>query len=272
MCEFCAQHGEGKKWYLQAKNYEAEILQGEPRRGMTDNLQLREENLVNRYVDQDKLIASGFEAARAKIVSASLEQKKKSHGQIVPLEEALQILDLSSNIVRLPCPCRTIRGVHNARYCLGLNLEQKDIQAGTQYPDYSKDFEVLSKEEAKKIVRGFEQEGTVHLVAAQTSFIVGMCNCDATYCGALQSRTRFNAPLVYFKSEYVSTIDWEKCNGCRDCMKICHSGAITYSPTVEKCYINQFKCWGSGLCRSVCHPQAITMRDRNTIPGLAQEW
>ena len=25
MCEFCVQHGDGKKWYLQAENYAADI-------------------------------------------------------------------------------------------------------------------------------------------------------------------------------------------------------------------------------------------------------
>jgi hypothetical protein len=26
MCEFCVQHGEGKQWYLQMKNYSDELL------------------------------------------------------------------------------------------------------------------------------------------------------------------------------------------------------------------------------------------------------
>ena len=26
MCEFCIKHGEGKKWYLQAKNYAEDLL------------------------------------------------------------------------------------------------------------------------------------------------------------------------------------------------------------------------------------------------------
>ena len=26
MCEFCTEHGEGKKWYLQMKNYSEELL------------------------------------------------------------------------------------------------------------------------------------------------------------------------------------------------------------------------------------------------------
>ena len=26
MCDFCVQHGEGKKWYVQAKNYAEDLL------------------------------------------------------------------------------------------------------------------------------------------------------------------------------------------------------------------------------------------------------
>jgi hypothetical protein len=37
MCEFCHQHGDGKKWYLKAENYSAELL---------DNLQRR------RYLEE----------------------------------------------------------------------------------------------------------------------------------------------------------------------------------------------------------------------------
>ena len=29
MCEFCTEHGEGKKWYLQMKNYADELLHEE---------------------------------------------------------------------------------------------------------------------------------------------------------------------------------------------------------------------------------------------------
>ena len=29
MCEFCTKHGEGKKWYLQMKNYADELLHEE---------------------------------------------------------------------------------------------------------------------------------------------------------------------------------------------------------------------------------------------------
>ncbi len=32
MCEFCTQHGEGKKWYLQMENYSQELLEQDGRR------------------------------------------------------------------------------------------------------------------------------------------------------------------------------------------------------------------------------------------------
>jgi hypothetical protein len=32
MCDFCIQHGEGKKWYLQAKNYGEDLLSDVRRR------------------------------------------------------------------------------------------------------------------------------------------------------------------------------------------------------------------------------------------------
>jgi heterodisulfide reductase subunit A-like polyferredoxin len=153
-----------------------------------------------------------------------------------------------------------------------LNIEQKDIRTVQGYPDYAKDFEVLGKEEAKNLFREFEHAGLVHMVFSQTPFITGMCNCDSTYCGALRARSRYGSSLKFMKSEYVSTVDWEKCNGCRECMKLCNFGAISYSPAVGKCYIDQIKCCGSGLCRSACLPKAITMRDRTSIPALAKAW
>jgi MinD superfamily P-loop ATPase len=77
---------------------------------------------------------------------------------------------------------------------------------------------------------------------------------------------------VLFKAEHVATIDWEECNGCRDCMKLCNFGAINFSAYASKCSINQLKCYGCGVCRALCPNDAITLLDRNAIPALANEW
>ncbi|UCD09181.1 MAG: 4Fe-4S binding protein [Dehalococcoidales bacterium] len=273
MCDFCTQHGEGKKWYLQAKNYDREILSDETWRQMMKGYETPEENAVNRISEFDKQVAADFTAVRNMLMSGVEQQKKIAWGQVVPLEDAEQIIDMSTGIVRLSCACRKLRGVHNARFCFGLHVIPKELRpAILESPDYSNDLEVLTKEEAKEAFREMDREGLVHLVLSQTPFIKAICNCDATYCGALRNRSRFNYQGSFYKAEYVATIDWEKCDGCRECMKVCNFGDISYSPAVEKCYINQFLCFGCGVCRSVCPTDAITLHDRNAIPALSNEW
>ena len=275
MCEFCKEHGEGKKWYLQAKNYSEELFNEERKLFMTEFYEKFEEMVATALPALDKI---PFDPDTAKaIVPPVVEQFKKTHyGQIVPIEDIEQIFDMSLSIVRLPCLCRSaLLGRRDDRYCFGLTTFQSDFLPATflkPYPDYSPDLEELPKEEAKKAIRKHDHNGLIHSVwTFLTPFIGGICNCTTKECMAMKFRLRVGVP-VFFKAEYVASIDWESCNGCRDCMKVCNFGAVAYSPTLQKCYINQRQCYGCGVCRAVCSRDAITLHDRNAIPVLANEW
>ena len=272
MCEFCKEHGEGKKWYLQAKNYSQELFNEERKLMKRDFFAKFEETVVTRFGRLDQLKADP-EALKAMLPSMIEERKKEHWGQVVPLEEIEQILDMTVNITRLPCACRsTTRGLYDARYCFGVTTFERTDDPIFQYPDWSTDLEVLTTEEAKKAIQKLDRNGLVHTVwTFITPFIYGFCNCTVTDCLAMKMRLRVGFPL-FFKAEWVATIDWESCNGCKDCLKNCNFGAISYSPSVQKCYINQFQCYGCGVCRAVCPRDAITLRDRNAIPALAKEW
>jgi len=273
MCEFCIQHGEGKKWYLQAKNYSEELFNEERKRFTADFFEKFEETVVNDIGGLDKLIAADPAAFKAMLPSLVEQQKKDHYGQVVPVEDVEQILDMSLSVVRLPCVCRsTLRGIYDARYCFGVTAFEQTDAPILQYPDWTTDLEVLTVEEAKKAFQKHDRNGLVHSVwTFITPFIYGICNCSVNDCMAMKARTRLGFP-VFFKAEYVALIDWESCNGCRDCMKLCNFGAISYSAAVNKCYVNQFQCYGCGVCRAICREDAITLRDRNAIPVLAKEW
>jgi len=273
MCEFCIQHGEGKKWYLQAKNYSEELLNEERKRFITDFFEKIDQGLVGSLGALDKLIATDPAAARATFPSIVEQQKKEHWAQVLPLEDVEQILNMSLSVVRLPCICRSVlRGFRDARYCFGVMPSQSDFLAPAQYPDWSSDLEVLSREEAKKAIQKLDRDGLVHMVVTMiTPFIGGICNCTVNECLFLKTQTRLGLPTL-FKAEYVSTIDWENCNGCRDCMKACNFGAISYSAYLNKCSINQLQCYGCGVCRALCPLDAITLQDRNAIPALSNEW
>ena len=273
MCEFCTQHGEEKKWYLQAKNYSQELFNEERKRFATDFYENIEQLLRDRIGPLDKLLAADPAAARAMFPAAVDLQKKEHYGQVVPLEDIEQILDMSLSVVRHPCVCRSsLRGCRDARYCFGVTTFQSDFLAAAQYPDWSSDLEVLNKEEAKKAFQKLDRNGLVHTVWTMiTPYISGICNCSVNECLGLKFRTRLDLPFL-FKAEYVAAIDWENCNGCRDCMKLCNFGAIGYSAYVNKCSINQIQCYGCGVCRALCPRDAITLLDRNAVPALANEW
>ena len=62
MCEFCLKHGEGKKWYLEAKNYSDDLLSDLRRRRFIEGFVSRPEdiaNVVSFLVSEDASYVSG---------------------------------------------------------------------------------------------------------------------------------------------------------------------------------------------------------------------
>lgn len=129
MCEFCHEHGEGKKWYLQAKNY-AEDLQSDL---------LRRMNVPN--TDAPSLMAGkpGFARAQYRkldqrprwlrsLLKPCLstrvlrEQKERHFGQVIPIEDAESIFDMVNTIVRVACVCRRATIGREERYCYGVSM------------------------------------------------------------------------------------------------------------------------------------------------------
>ena len=55
MCEFCLKHGEGKKWYLQAKNYSDDLLSDIRRRKFIENFFTDTESLKDGLERLEKL-------------------------------------------------------------------------------------------------------------------------------------------------------------------------------------------------------------------------
>ena len=266
MCEFCAQHGEGKKWYLVMSNYSRELFAQKGRAEFVEDF------LANVEGDTAKEVAK-LDAIRGKplvyrfIKRMAVRKQKANHwGQVVPLEDVEQIIDLQSSIVRLPCVCRKLTTGREARYCFGIGVDLTGILG--KYPDYSHSFEVLEKEEAKKMLRSFDQQGLVHSIwTFKTPYVGGLCNCDQD-CMAYRMTVKEKLLPIMFRAEYVATIDWDLCSGCKKCISQCQFGAILYSVTQKRSNINVMQCYGCGVCRTVCDKGAIQLKPRSEFVGL----
>jgi NAD-dependent dihydropyrimidine dehydrogenase PreA subunit len=201
-----------------------------------------------------------------------VQRRKSVHfGQVLPIEDVEEVIDIVDSITRIPCGCRYLNtGDADARYCFGFGMDTNGILG--KYPDASSSLEVLEKEDAKKIFRSYDEEGLIHSIwTGLTPYVVGLCNCDRD-CGAYKSYIEKSGSQTFFRAEYVCAVDWDMCDGCKSCMSQCQFGAQFYSSNLEKVYISPERCFGCGVCRAACPNNAIDLIDRKECVEAANLW
>lgn len=276
MCEFCTEHGEGKKWYLQMKNYSQELLHEE-----LSVVKKETVRVTKRYEWTCRFWENFVMPAITGVLSVppdrlfetkTMEGRLIEHfGQVLPIEDIEKVIDMVDSITRMPCGCRFLTtGKTDKRYCFGLGLDKWGVLG--MFPDASSSLEVLDKKQAKKIMRQYDKEGLVHTIwTGVTPYVVGLCNCDHD-CGAYKKYIEMRGEPYFFRAEYICRIDPDLCTGCKSCIKQCQFGAEFYSSAASKVYINPTRCFGCGVCRAACQHNAISLVPREASPEVADIW
>ena len=281
MCEFCHQHGEGKKWYLKAEHYSQELLNDLERRHFIREFLQKYGKETGAKFEEDFQKAFQGPVWLRKIIYHFKEQRQQldHFGQVVPLEDLAKVLDLASSIVRVPCICRKMnKGRTDAEYCFGLGMDAEKmldineafLETFRRGPEDAH-FDRLSKEEAMALIRDFEKQGLIHTIwTFKTPFIGGICNCDRADCLAMLCyRYDFRS---FFRAEFVAEVSNDACIGCRECMALCQFGAIGFSVMDQKSFIDPVRCYGCGICRSACEIAAIQLAPRTEHPVACNLW
>ncbi len=278
MCEFCVRHGDGRKWYLEAKNYAEDLLSDVRRRRFIADFLGQADHLGRQSKQLERLDSAPAFVRRAVGAFITRRMKVEHFGQVVPLEDIEEIFRFVNSIVRVPCICRHINLGREVGYCYGVSLgggsfadilgEQDSSYLGA--PDTSA-FEKLGREEALAAFAEHEKEGLCHTVwTFMTPFIGGVCNCDRSDCLAMKA-TVIHDVKAMFRAEYVAAVDRDACKGCRACMRVCQFGALAYSAADKKAFVDHRACYGCGICRSACGHNAIALTPRSESP-VANLW
>lgn len=268
MCEFCTQHGEGRQWYLAMENYSQDLLEQDGRREyVTEFLNSFEQRVPPEMAKVEALARTPL--AGTLNLFLTRRQKQVHFGQVLPIEDVERVFALVSGVVRLPCVCRRVTtGDRNARYCYGLNLDQRLLDS----LDDSFSLEILSPQQALDSVRKLDKEGLIHSVwTFKTPYIGGLCNCDQD-CMAFRITHERGYFQNMFRAEYVAAIDPQACNGCKACIRQCQFGAMRYSSANRKVVVDPRACYGCGACRAACARQAISLHARAAHPVAAGIW
>ncbi len=276
MCEFCTKHGEGKKWYLEMKNYADDLLheQLSAKQAQSTGSETRLE-WANRFWQGFVMpaVTGVMPAAEAAPFAAqSPEEGKIEHyGQVLPIEDVEQVLGMVDSITRMPCGCRFhSTGLTDKRYCFGLGIDRWGVLG--RFPESLSSLEVLDREEAQRLIRGYDEEGLFHSIwTGVTPYVIGICNCDRD-CGAYGGYVANPGAQSFFRAEYVGAVDWDRCTGCKSCVSQCQFGSLLYSSALGKVYIEPRRCFGCGVCRAACPNDAIVLVARETQPSAAGIW
>lgn len=289
MCEFCTKHGEGKKWYLQMKNYSKELLYEEFSSSQKDMVRAKTRiEWIDRFFGEFVMPAitgvaeepeepqgseQSTEPPKVQLSETQILQRRKAihFGQVLPIEDVEEVIDMVDSITRMPCGCRFIStGKIDKRYCFGLAVDKWGILG--KFPDAASSLEVLDKDKTKKIFREYEEEGLIHSIwTGVTPYVIGICNCDRD-CMAYKFYIEKRGLPHFFRAEYVCQIDWDLCTGCKACMSQCQFGAQFYSSTLAKVYIDPGRCFGCGVCRATCPVEAIKLVPRERVPEASDIW
>lgn len=168
------------------------------------------------------------------------------------LEEALATIEAHNSIIYLvPCNCKTIKlACENKKedYCcmsftIGTNTAW-DRGHGTE----------ISKEEAKKLIKKFRDNGLMQ--TSETEW--GFCNCCGCCCYPIRAAEELKIKGQWPLSRYEIIWNKDKCINCGICVKQCNFGAFTKEDGKVK--FNKEKCWGCTICYERCPKSAISLK------------
>jgi Pyruvate/2-oxoacid:ferredoxin oxidoreductase delta subunit len=278
MCQFCVEHGEGKRWYLEAQNYALDLNSDLVRREYVVEFISGFEQMRSRAIIAGNIAAKlPGPITRAGKNAVTKHQQKNHFGQPLSIEDCAQVLDLASSITVIPCVCRMHEPGRAAdEVCMLVTSSPVNSVLQEGFSDYADgpdldDFHTMTKSEALELLRSCEDRGLMHSIwTFKTPFTAAICNCNlASGCMAMKLTAGYDVKVMW-RGEDVAVLDAEKCTACGRCAKRCPFDAISSKPGAVT--IPAEKCWGCGICRSACAQQAIGLVDRRTVPLVAALW
>jgi len=271
LCDYCLQHGAGRKWFLNIRNYTKEYWKDYSVEEYVESwlkMDLEDRRARSRVMGDLNLLPEEKRYEIIKKVDANY--RTNLHHQVVTRTEALEVLSIASSVsegqesvMRFPCVCRVAElGSDPALHCFAIAFTP---EVARRIPKYSTNTRFITPDEAaEELVRLSETENVIHGVSALRVPYIGLiCNCDKRVCSPYSSRAKLGVKVAFYKGESVFQVDTDRCTGCGACEQTCQMNG----PEIrgEKAYIDPERCFGCGNCSQVCPEDAIYPRPRENL-------
>lgn len=259
LCEFCIQHGAGKKWYLESKNYAEKLAASQKREEFIKDFFKRFERNYRRNTQKtDIAMKIPFIREYAKVKIENYFNNKHA-GQVVSLEDAISICSIPGKVNVIDCPCQKYLLNKEEKKCILFGTTADIVENIPNLGTYDMDFE-----DAADLLKFTESDGQIHTVWTFISPYIGaICNCNQRGCLLFHLKNKYQFAKIIRKGYEIAVVDPDVCTGCGDCQRACQFGAIMTGKIAK---IND-NCHGCGVCRNFCPVEAIQL-----IPKVGFEY
>lgn len=184
--------------------------------------------------------------------------------QVLPYENAAQLLDREKLITVTSCACRhrknldpgTASCTHNVKNCLHFGKLAHYIvkyDLGERIP----------RERAFEILEESAAAGLVHGVSNSKKGMDTICNCCSCCCVFFESvKAPPLVPKGHQPSNYILEVDERDCVACGLCVERCPMSALSLKEDIVQ--LDADLCLGCGVCAHTCLTQSLSLKRRKT--------
>lgn len=239
--------------------------------GAVDERAVKLAHLFDDYFQALEKISSKFTGSAAFPFARilTIEKEISEPFEIHPYDKVSEYINKAECIAVGTCYCRH-HGELLGRPC----TKPKDVCMAfgpdAKYIADRKFGRLVTKDEARSILRRTEEAGLVHCSSNMTKYIQFICNCCICHCGILQSMKKYNLKGSAAVSGFISTFDPDKCITCGDCVERCPMELFNVRD--DRLIFNQSACIGCGLCSSSCPTGALRLELRDNAPVPPHDW
>ena len=226
--------------------------------------------LFEQYLFENEDFAHAVFAGQNQIGRALVREEALpagDHTEVLDWERASQIVTSARAHAVSLCACRH-HASHLGRECERPQRTCLTLGGAAETLARRGIAERITGSEAMTILEQAKEAGLAQTgdnVQRNVSYI---CNCCGCCCGMMNAIRRYELTNAIVTSNYIATIDPERCTGCSKCVKACPVGALKLVVGEKNgkrrgwVVRDEKLCLGCGVCYSQCSKGALTMQKR----------
>jgi len=210
----------------------------------------------NEYVPHLMNIQLKLKTQQLRVIPVSASVSAEMN--IMPYEQAEEIVRSQSKIIVAPCICR------KEHKMVGKGCDKPEetcliFGGGAYFYEENGIGRSITQEEALTILKSGVEAGLV-LQPGNSKKPLNICMCCGCCCQILKNLRSLDEPARFACTSYLASVDAESCTACETCVEYCQMDAITVADTAR---VNPKRCIGCGLCVAACEFNAISLLEKD---------